>query len=68
MMFEELLGQAVAMLQRRGCVAYRALQAQFQIDDSLLDILIKRTPLGEIEAAGQTPHVRETPTLGAGFP
>jgi class 3 adenylate cyclase/predicted ATPase len=38
-MFDEILDQAVAMLQRRGRAAYRTLQAQFQIDDGLLDVL-----------------------------
>jgi hypothetical protein len=39
MTFEEILDQAVAMLQRRGRVTYRALKAQFQLDDDLLDVL-----------------------------
>ena len=39
MTFEEKLDQAVAMLQRRGRVTYRALKAQFQLDDDLLDTL-----------------------------
>jgi hypothetical protein len=39
MTFEEILDQAVAMLQRRGRVTYRALKAQFQLDNDLLDVL-----------------------------
>jgi predicted ATPase/class 3 adenylate cyclase len=35
MMFEDILDQALAMLQRRGRVTYRALQLQFQLDDGL---------------------------------
>ena len=40
MTFEELLDQAIAMLQRRGRVSYRALQRQFQLDDAYLQDLI----------------------------
>ena len=39
MTFEEILDQAVAMLQRRGRVTYRALKAQFQLDEDLLETL-----------------------------
>jgi class 3 adenylate cyclase len=39
MTFEEILDQAVAMLQRRGRMTYRALQAQFQLDEALLETL-----------------------------
>jgi predicted ATPase/class 3 adenylate cyclase len=37
--FEEVLDQAIAMLQRRGRVSYRALQRQFQLDDAYLQDL-----------------------------
>jgi class 3 adenylate cyclase len=37
MTFEEILDQAIAMLQRRGRVTYRTLQRQFQLDDAALD-------------------------------
>jgi class 3 adenylate cyclase len=37
--FDEVLGQALEMLRRRGRVSYRALKAQFQLDDDLLDLL-----------------------------
>jgi class 3 adenylate cyclase/tetratricopeptide (TPR) repeat protein len=37
--FEEVLTQAMAMLQRLGRVSYRALKVQFQLDDDLLALL-----------------------------
>jgi hypothetical protein len=36
MTFEEVLDQAMAMLQRRGRVTYRTLQLQFTLDDEQL--------------------------------
>src|SRR5262245_45007796 len=39
MSFEEILDQAMAMLQRRGRVAYRTLQVQFNLDDNSLEAL-----------------------------
>jgi TOMM system kinase/cyclase fusion protein len=39
MTFEEILEQAIAILQRRGRVSYRALQRQFQLDDAYLQDL-----------------------------
>jgi class 3 adenylate cyclase/tetratricopeptide (TPR) repeat protein len=39
MMFEEILEQAIAMLQRRGRLTYRALKRQFDLDDAYLDDL-----------------------------
>src|SRR5207237_8858493 len=39
MTFDEVLGQALEMLRRRGRVSYRALKVQFQLDDTLLEIL-----------------------------
>jgi class 3 adenylate cyclase/predicted ATPase len=39
MTFEELLDQALAMLQRRGRVTYRALKLQFMLDDEGLEAL-----------------------------
>ena len=36
MTFEELVDQAIAMLERRGRVTYRALKRQFQFDDDVL--------------------------------
>src|SRR5262245_30684670 len=39
MTFEEILDQALAMLQRRGRVTYRTLKRQFQLDDDALEDL-----------------------------
>src|SRR3989475_874753 len=39
MTFEDVLDQAIAMLQRRGRLTYRTLQRQFQLDDAALDDL-----------------------------
>jgi len=39
MMFETILDQAVAMLQRRGRVAYSALKRQFALDEAYLEDL-----------------------------
>src|SRR5215470_18365963 len=39
MTFDDILEQALEMLQRRGRVSYRALQVQFQLDDDLLKLL-----------------------------
>src|SRR5262245_42897085 len=39
MTFEEILDQAMAMLQRRRRVAYRTLQVQFHLDDNALEAL-----------------------------
>jgi class 3 adenylate cyclase/tetratricopeptide (TPR) repeat protein len=39
MQFEEILDQAIAMLQRRGRVTYRALKRQFNLDDDFLEDL-----------------------------
>ena len=39
MTFEEILDQAVVMLQRRGRLTYGTLKRQFQLDDAALDDL-----------------------------
>src|SRR5712692_7853377 len=39
MTFEELLDQAIAMLERRGRVTYRALTRQLQLGDNVLEDL-----------------------------
>ena len=39
MTFEEVLTQAIAMLQRLGRVSYRALKRQFALDDAFLEDL-----------------------------
>src|SRR5215475_10250687 len=40
MTFEEILDQAIAMLQRRGRITYRLLKRQFQLDDDTLADLL----------------------------
>ncbi|HYY16823.1 MAG TPA: hypothetical protein VE965_09325 [Gammaproteobacteria bacterium] len=40
MTFEELLDQAIALLQRRGRLTYRALKRQFDLDDDYLARII----------------------------
>src|SRR6516162_11731930 len=39
MTFEEILDQAIAMLQRRGRLTYSTLRRQFQLDDATLEDL-----------------------------
>ena len=39
MTLEELLDQAIAMLQRRGRMTYHALKRQFHLDDDTLEDL-----------------------------
>src|SRR5215831_9007953 len=39
MTFEEILDQAIAMLQRRGRVTYQTLKLQFQLDEEHLEAL-----------------------------
>src|SRR5207244_422521 len=39
MTFEEVLDQAIALLQRRGRLTYRTLQLQFQLDETHLEAL-----------------------------
>jgi hypothetical protein len=39
MTFEEILDQAMALLQRRGRVTYRMLKVQFQLSDEQLEAL-----------------------------
>ena len=39
MTFEEILNQAMALLQRQGRVSYRALKRQFDLDESYVEDL-----------------------------
>src|SRR4029450_7731673 len=39
MTFEEIVDQALAMLQRRGRIAYRTLKRQFSLDEDALEDL-----------------------------
>src|SRR5262249_8871011 len=77
MTFEEIVDRALAMLQRRGRVAYRTLKRQFQLDDEALEDLkvelIKAQRLaadegGEVlvwTGAGAPALVREVETSSA---
>src|ERR671923_1214320 len=47
MHFEEVLDQAIAMLQRRGRVTYRALKRQFNLDDAFLEDLTNELIKGQ---------------------
>ncbi|MGH8065527.1 MAG: ATP-binding protein [Candidatus Entotheonellia bacterium] len=47
MTFEEILDQAIAMLQRRERVTYRALKRQFNLDDAFLDDLKEELIYGQ---------------------
>src|SRR3989454_8541865 len=47
MHFEEILDQAIAMLQRRGRVTYRALKRQFDLDDAFLEDLTNELIKGQ---------------------
>ena len=47
MTFEDILDQALAMLQRRGRVTYRALKRQFNLDDDALEDLKEELMYGQ---------------------
>ena len=47
MAFEEVLDQAITMLQRRGRVTYRMLKVQFQLDDEQLEALKEELIYGQ---------------------
>jgi class 3 adenylate cyclase len=47
MTFEDLLDQAIAMLQRRGRVTYRTLKRQFALDDDALEDLKEELIYGQ---------------------
>src|SRR5499427_1376940 len=53
MTFEELLDQAIAMLQRRGRVTYRLLKRQFQLDDDTLGDLLAELRYAHREAISE---------------
>ena len=69
MTFEEILDQAIAMLQRRGRLTYGTLKRQFQLDDAALEDLKNELIAGQrlavdeggnvlvwTGAAGAAPH------------
>jgi class 3 adenylate cyclase len=47
MPFEEVLDQAIAMLERRGRLTYRTLQLHFQLDDAHLEALKEELIYGQ---------------------
>ena len=47
MTFEDILDQAISMLQRRGRLTYRTLQRQFQLDDAALEDLKEELIYGQ---------------------
>src|SRR5512145_669795 len=53
MTFEEILDQAIAMLQRRRRLTYRALKRQFNLDDAFLDDLKEELIYGQQLAADE---------------
>src|SRR5262245_11432578 len=57
MTFEEILDQAIAILQRRGRLTYGALKRQFQLDDAYLEDLKNELIEGQRLAADEEGHV-----------
>src|SRR5215475_14312164 len=57
MTFEEVVDQALAMLQRRGRVTYRMLQRHFQLDDAALEDLKDELLYGQRLAAEEDGRV-----------
>jgi class 3 adenylate cyclase/tetratricopeptide (TPR) repeat protein len=68
MTFEEILDQAIAMLQRRGRLTYRTLKLQFQLDDEHLEALKDELIYGQRLAVDEDERVlvwtRATVTAG----
>src|SRR5712692_5679833 len=57
MTFEDILDQAIAMLQRRGRLTYRTLKRQFQLDDETLADLTEELIKGQRLAADENGDV-----------
>jgi hypothetical protein len=57
MTFEEVLDQAMAMLQRRGRLTYRTLKLHFQLDDEHLEALEDEMIYGQRLAADEDGRV-----------
>src|SRR5882762_6332554 len=55
--FEEVVDQALAMLQRRGRVTYRMLQRHFQLDDAALEDLKEELIYGQRVAVEEEERV-----------
>jgi hypothetical protein len=49
MTFEEILGQVIAMLQRRGCLTYGALKRQFSSMDMTFWLPQTEAALAQVE-------------------
>jgi hypothetical protein len=59
MTFDDLLDQAIALLQRRRRVTYRTLKRQFQLDeDALEDLKEERGGNGWSRSPGTSGHGR----------
>ena len=56
MTFEEILNQAMALLQRQGRVSYRALKRQFDLDEAYVEDLKARTHRGAPGGGGPGQH------------
>src|SRR5206468_3950270 len=68
MTFEEILDQAIAMLQRRGRLTYGALKRQFQLDDAYLEDVKNELIEGQrlaVDEAGRVLVWTGTPALTA---
>jgi hypothetical protein len=57
MTFEEILDQAIAMLQRRGRLTYSTLKRQFQLDDAALEDLKNELIAGQRLAVDEEGNV-----------
>ena len=57
MTFEEILDQAMAMLQRRGRLTYSTLKRQFQLDDAALEDLKNELIYGQRLAVDEEERV-----------
>jgi hypothetical protein len=57
MTFEEILDQAIAMLQRRGRLTYGALKLQFHLDDEHLEALKDELIYGQLVAVDEDGRV-----------
>ena len=55
--FDEVLDQAIAMLQRRGRLTYRSLQYQFKLDDEGLEVLKEELIEGQRVASDENGKV-----------
>src|SRR5207244_13034892 len=71
MTFEEILDQAIAMLQHRGRLTYGALKRQFQLDDAYLEDVKNELIEGQrlaVDEAGRVLVWTGTPGLTAASP